>query len=552
MEDVQPMIVSQFIVWIDEKISEFKVQGFMNLDTEPGAPKWIKDYSMSMLVAGLAPYGSFGATNVQDSDESASPPVESESPNVNNNFIKDPERVNRRKNSRSNNVRKRTLHDSINSIISNNEIKREPNDNEDYVLDNEGAISHANLNTRLRPPHVNITSTPSYPTDVLSPEEGEVVDNAVPEFGLGINRTTTSITSRLKQSPRGADSSSSLIQLSKKLRLSSSSRGPPQLKPAPSIRRQQPSSQSVFPSNEPEPVSTDETTTVLDNATTTDDKPWSADDSSAPPNLISADDKSPTSDHGIDLTMEVNGNSSQYAMMCNNDYSMADEDDSDLPDDRKAMLADSDMKQFSYDAYSGDDGVVLINDEETESPSTSYAGMDESQVSPDQLWQSEGSSGTPQDATSSTTPTTSSSSSRRKTSIGSLNLTNKDLKAYNVASPNLTPKDIKPYLASQSSKDLKPFLSYQYGSASVFPCVFCGFSAVDTESLRHHLYTHVDKRQLFLQCPMCRSILRHAGDFTRHIISHFGAVFQCHLCSKKFNRKDNLSAHLKKRHQVKL
>lgn len=46
-----------------------------------------------------------------------------------------------------------------------------------------------------------------------------------------------------------------------------------------------------------------------------------------------------------------------------------------------------------------------------------------------------------------------------------------------------------------------------------------------------------------MMCKVCGRVLRNRTIYMRHIKTHMGCMYSCHVCSRKFNRKDSLKRH---------
>lgn len=75
----------------------------------------------------------------------------------------------------------------------------------------------------------------------------------------------------------------------------------------------------------------------------------------------------------------------------------------------------------------------------------------------------------------------------------------------------------------------------------------CNNAYYNLKSLNDHIkLKHVRK---LLICPVCEKIIK--SRYLRHIKTHSNELFECYICSKKFNRNDNLEKHLKSHGKIK-
>ncbi|XP_021965080.2 zinc finger protein 260 isoform X2 [Folsomia candida] len=82
-----------------------------------------------------------------------------------------------------------------------------------------------------------------------------------------------------------------------------------------------------------------------------------------------------------------------------------------------------------------------------------------------------------------------------------------------------------------------------------FICAICGASFFRKEVLDNHVATiHERPADLRFSCDTCGKAYRHEKSLKEHVQMHTGKNLECPICSKVFNRKENVRLHLRTVH----
>ena len=74
-------------------------------------------------------------------------------------------------------------------------------------------------------------------------------------------------------------------------------------------------------------------------------------------------------------------------------------------------------------------------------------------------------------------------------------------------------------------------------------CNICEKEFGDITKLRFHLYTHTEEKPF--ECDVCQKRFNHPSHFKRHVVGHKEKTIPCHHCSKLFSDQTLLNIHLK-------
>ena len=91
----------------------------------------------------------------------------------------------------------------------------------------------------------------------------------------------------------------------------------------------------------------------------------------------------------------------------------------------------------------------------------------------------------------------------------------------------------------------------QCPNTKLWTCIECKFETDDAEKLQKHILTHqlMDKNNLI--CVICGYVNFCRRTRNRHMLTHYDIKpFQCHLCSYKCSRSDNLFKHKRNVHKI--
>lgn len=82
-----------------------------------------------------------------------------------------------------------------------------------------------------------------------------------------------------------------------------------------------------------------------------------------------------------------------------------------------------------------------------------------------------------------------------------------------------------------------------------YVCSACGKAFNNRASLRCHQFTH-DPENKNVVCGICSARFYNKSKLSRHMKTHTEKEYQCQLCSRMFNHRYNVTAHLKAVHRI--
>ena len=83
-------------------------------------------------------------------------------------------------------------------------------------------------------------------------------------------------------------------------------------------------------------------------------------------------------------------------------------------------------------------------------------------------------------------------------------------------------------------------------------CDICGKQFMSKSSLNYHQDTCHSETNFEVECKVCGMVLSHNISLQRHMVIHKGSSesYKCDECGKQFARKDNLTIHKQRIHQI--
>jgi uncharacterized C2H2 Zn-finger protein len=86
----------------------------------------------------------------------------------------------------------------------------------------------------------------------------------------------------------------------------------------------------------------------------------------------------------------------------------------------------------------------------------------------------------------------------------------------------------------------------------MYKCPFCSMKFGHRSELKRHFISHEGKGKLpFFSCHICSKVFQTKSDVSSHI-SNVHEIFKCSICSKVFSARYNLKEHFSSAHRRKL